>query len=91
MNKTYSLIAFGLLFLLISPLAGLQALFEVLERVRELFSFLEINGDDLVDAHELLGNHFFQVGEPVLEALLQGSLHVVHSLEDVQDFFFTDT
>jgi hypothetical protein len=89
-NETNALVALSLLLLIVGALAGLQALFKVLERAIELLPLLEVDGNDLVHAHQLLGDVAFNLRENVVDRLLQGRLQVVHGLEDVEHLLLAD-
>ena len=91
MNKTNSLVALCLLLLVIGALTRLKALFEVLERSVKLITLLEVDGDDLVNTDQLAGDLTLDLCQARFHGLLKGSLQMVHGLEDVQNFLFTDT
>ena len=91
MNKTDSLVAFSFLFFVVGTFRGLKALLKIFERAIKFVARGEIDGNNLVNTHQFTRDFTLNLWKTGVLSLLEGCFKVIHSFENVENFFLADT
>ena len=91
MNETNPLIAFSLLFLIISTLWCLKALLKVLKGAIEFITRGEVNSNNLIDTHQLTRDFTLDLRKTWILSFLEGCLKIIHSFENVENLLLANT